>query len=195
MRQAGIAVRLAPLLAGGALALHKLNGLAGADALAGHGHSYLPLAAALVTVLLALSSARFARELWQASRGRLIPDAAPSFATLWLVATSALLATFALQEWIEGWITPGHPATIAHAVAHIGWTTPALAVGLGCVVALLVRGSRSAIELMAQRAGLRGRAPRPRRGKWAPLPSAALPRLSVLAANRAGRAPPGASFP
>lgn len=187
-------MRLAPLLAAGALALHKLNGLAGADALAGHGHSYLPLAAALVTVLLALTSARFARELWQASHGGLTPAAAPSFATLWLVAASALLATFALQEWIEGWITPGHPATIGHALAHIGWTTPALAVGLGCVVALLVRGSRSAIELMARRAGLRGRMPRTRRGKWAPLPSVQLPRLSVLAANRAGRAPPGASF-
>jgi hypothetical protein len=193
MRQGSIAVRLAPLLAAGALALHKLNGLAGADALAGHGHSYLPLAAALVTVLLALTCVRFARELWQASQGRLTAAAAPSLATLWLLAASALLATFALQEWIEGWITPGHPATLGHALAHIGWTTPALAAGLGCVIALLVRGSRGAIELLARRHRLRPR-PRPRRGSWAPLPSVQLPRLSVLASNRAGRAPPGASF-
>jgi hypothetical protein len=194
MRQGSIALRLAPLLAAGALALHKLNGLAGADALAGHGHSYLPLAAALVTVLLAIACARFARELWQASRGRLTAPAAPSFTTLWLLATSALLATFALQEWIEGWITPGHPATIGHALAHIGWTTPALAVGLGCVIALLVRGSRSAIELLARRHHLRRRAPRPLRGRWARLPTVQQPRPSVLAANRAGRAPPGVSF-
>lgn len=40
------------------------------------------------------------------------------------------------------------PATLGHAVAHIGWTTPALAAGLGRAIALLVRGSRSAIELL-----------------------------------------------
>ena len=187
-------MRLAPLLAAGALALHKLNGLAGADALAGHGHSYLPLAAALVTVLLVLTCARFARELWQASHGRLTAADTPSFAALWMVAAGALLATFALQEWIEGWITPGHPATVGHALAHIGWTTPALAAALGCLVALLVRGSRSAIELLAQRHRRRTPAPRARRGKWAPLPAVELPRVSVLGANRAGRAPPGTSF-
>ena len=104
-------MRLAPLLAAGALALHKLNGLAGVDGLAGHGHSYLPLVAALVTVLLVLACARFALELWQASHGRLAPAATPSFPTLWIAAAGALLAVFALQEWIEGWITPGHPAT------------------------------------------------------------------------------------
>ena len=72
-----------------------------------------------MTVLLALACARFARELWHASHGRLTSAAAPSFATLWLLAASALLATFALQEWIEGWITPGHPATLGHAVVTV----------------------------------------------------------------------------
>jgi hypothetical protein len=194
MRQGGIALRLAPLIAAGALTLHKLTGLAGADALAGHGHSYLPLAAALVTVLLVLNCARFARELWQASRGRVTGLESPSFLTLWLLAAGALLATFALQEWSEGWITPGHPATVGHALAHIGWTTPALAVGLGGVIGLLVRGSRSAVALLALRHAARRRSPRPRRGSWAPLPAGQVPRHSVLAANRAGRAPPGASF-
>jgi hypothetical protein len=61
-------VRLAPLLAAGALLLHKLNGLAGGETLAGHRHSYLPLVAALVTVLLALTCVRFARELWTMTR-------------------------------------------------------------------------------------------------------------------------------
>jgi hypothetical protein len=194
MRRAPIAVRLAPLLAAGSLALHKLNGLVRADALAGHSHSYLPLAAALATVLLVLACARFALELRQAARGRLTPIPAPSFARLWLVAAGSLLAIFALQEWIEGWITPGHLATVGHALSHIGWTTPALAVGLGCVIALLVRGSRSAVALLARRVAARRSAPRPARGRWAPLPAIQLPRLSVLAANRAGRAPPRASF-
>ena len=99
-------MRLAPLLAAGALLLHKVNGVTGGDTLAGHGHSYLPLAAALVTVLLVLTCVRFGRELWEASRGRVAAVARPSLATLWLIASAALLSIFALQEWIEGWITP-----------------------------------------------------------------------------------------
>jgi hypothetical protein len=186
-------VRLAPLLAAGALLLHKLNGLAGGDSLAGHGHSYLPLAAALVTVLLALTCVRFARELWQASRGQVKAVTRPSFVTLWLVASAALLSTFALQEWIEGWITPGHPATLSHALAHIGWVVPLLAVVLGASIALLVRGSRAAIELLARRHASR-RPLRAVRGRWAPTPPRVAPRLAALAGNRAGRAPPAVSF-
>jgi hypothetical protein len=186
-------VRLAPLLTAGALLLHKLSGLAGGDALAGHGHSYLPLAAALVTVLLVLTCARFARELWQASRGAVGAVTPPAFATLWLIASAALLSIFALQEWIEGWITPGHPATLSHAIAHIGWLGPVLAVALGAFIALLVRGSRAAIELLARRHSAR-RTPRPERGRWTATPPRVAPRLAVLAGNRAGRAPPAVSF-
>jgi hypothetical protein len=186
-------VRLAPLLAAGALLLHKLNGLAGGGTMAGHGHSYLPLVAALVTVLLVLTCARFARELWQASRGRVQAFASPSFGNLWLIASTGLLSTFALQEWIEGWITPGHPATLSHALAHIGWLGPVVAVALGALIALLVRGSRAAIELLARRHTAR-RALRADRGRWAPTPPRFAPRLAVLARNRAGRAPPAVSF-
>ena len=186
-------MRLAPLLAAGALLLHKLDGLAGGPASTSHGHSYLPLAAALVTILLLLTCVRFARELWQASRGRVQAVTPPSYATLWLIAAGALLSTFALQEWIEGWITPGHPATVSHAFAHIGWLGPVLAVALGALIALLVRGSRAAIELLARRHAAR-RALRAERGRWAPTPPRVAPRLAVLAGNRAGRAPPAVSF-
>jgi hypothetical protein len=186
-------VRLAPLLAAGALLLHKLDGLVGGDALAGHGHSYMPLAAALVTVLLVLSCVRFARELWHASRGRVEAVTRPSFATLWLIASAALLSTFALQEWIEGWITPGHPATVSHALAHIGWQGPVLAVVLGAVIALLVRGSRAAIALLARRHAAR-RPLRAVRGRWTSAPPCLVARVAVLAGNLAGRAPPAISF-
>ena len=186
-------MRLAPLLAAGALLLHKLNGLAGGNAMAGHGHSYLPLVAALVTVLLMLACVRFARELWHASRGRVAAVTRPSLATLWLIASVALLSIFALQEWIEGWITPGHPATLSHAIAHIGWVGPLLAVGLGALIALLARGSRAAIELLV-RLHARRRTLRAQRGQWTATPPQVAPRLAVLAGNRAGRAPPGVSF-
>jgi hypothetical protein len=186
-------VRLAPLLAAGALLLHKLNGLIHGGAMEGHGHSYLPLAAALVTVLLALTCARFARELWQASRGHVSARAQPSFRVLWLIAAAALLSIFGLQEWIEGWITPGHPATLSHAIGHIGWLGPVLAVALGALIALLVRGSRAAIELLARRHAAR-RAVRADRGRWASTPPRLAPRIAVLAGNRGGRAPPAVSF-
>jgi hypothetical protein len=186
-------VRLAPLLAAGALVLHELNGMAAGDALAGHGHSYLPLAVALVTVLLALTCARYARELWHAARGHGDTQSQPSFSFLWVLASAALFSTFALQEWIEAWVTPGHPATLAHALAHVGWAAPALAVALGAGIALLVGASHCAIVLLARRHATR-RTPRAERGRWAPAPPPALPRMTVLAANRAGRAPPVAFF-
>ena len=186
-------MRLAPLLAAGALLLHELNGLAGGAGPAGHGHSYLPLAVALATVLLALASARFGHELWQASRGRVSLPPAPSLASLWTVASACLMCTFVLQEWIEGSTTPGHPASVAHAAAHVGWLAPALAIALGAVVALLVRGSRVAVVLLARRHVIR-RSPRAQRGRWAPVPPRVAPRVAVLAGNLAGRAPPAASF-
>ena len=193
MRQGRVAARLAPLVAAGALVLHELHGLARGAEWAGHGHSYLPLAVALVAVLLALTCARFAQELWQASRGRVAAASPPSFVALGLIASVALVSTFALQEWIEGWFTPGHPATLTHALAHIGWLGPLLAVALGGLIALLVRGSRAAIVVLARRQ-LARRAPRAERGRWAPAPPPIAPRPAPLAGNRAGRAPPAASF-
>lgn len=185
-------MRLAPLLAAGALALHKIDALAG-GAPAGHGHSYLPLAAALVVVLLMLTCARFGHELWQASRGRVATVSQPSVRVLCLIASAALLATFGIQEWIEGWITPGHPGTASHALAHIGWLGPVLSIALGSVIALIMRATRSAIVFIARRHADRW-ALRAERGRWTPLPAAVSPRLPVLAGNRAGRAPPAVSF-
>ncbi len=186
-------MRLAPLLAAGALVLHKLTGLANGEVVAGHGHSYLPLAAAVVTVLLALSCLRYGHELWEASRGRLSGTRPPSFAALWLIASAALLSTFALQEWIEGWVTPGHRATLALALAHFGLLGPVVGVALVEVVALALRASNTAIVLLARR-HLARRIPRANRGRWAPASPPPAPRLPVLAGNRAGRAPPAVSF-
>jgi hypothetical protein len=186
-------MRLAPLLAVGALVLHKIDALARDGAMGGHGHSYVPLAAALITVLLALACTGYARELWQASRGRVPAASPPSLRVLWVIASAALLITFGLQEWIEGWVTPGHPGTISHALSHIGWLGPVLAVALGGVIAAILRASQRAIVLLARRHAARRRT-RVQRGRWAPIPPPVIPRLSVLAGNLAGRAPPAHSF-
>jgi hypothetical protein len=182
-------------MAGGALMLHQAAyglGGSGAGALGGHEHGYLPLAAALATVLLVLACLGFARSLWRAAHGRRDVAPPPAFPILWLVATAGLLSVFTLQEWIESWATPAHAAGPAHVLAHVGWIGLGLALLLGALIASLLRGAHSATIFIAKRhASLRR--PRPAASRGFPLPSPELPRLDVLAAHRASRAPPALS--
>jgi hypothetical protein len=181
------------LLAGGALALHELSYLLAGGTGGGHGHSYIPLAAGLVIVLLLAACASFTRTLVRAAQGIDEEPRRPSFRVLWPIVVVALLCVFGLQEWIESWVTPGHPAGVAHVAVHIGWQGLALAVSIAALISLLLCGSRAAIVLLAKRYAS-SRWLRPRSGRGAHLPSPAIRRLGVLAANRAGRAPPIASF-
>jgi hypothetical protein len=181
------------LLAGGALALHQLSYLLAGDPGGGHAHSYIPLAAGLVIVLLLTACVGFVRTLVCAARGTSDEIQPPSFRALWPLVTAALLCVFGLQEWIESWVTPGHPAGVAHVAVHIGWQGLGLAVSIAALISLLLRGSHAAIVLLAKRHASIQRL-RPAPGRGAPLPFPALRRLDVLAANRAGRAPPIASF-
>jgi hypothetical protein len=189
MRPGRLTLRLAGLLAVGAFLLHQLRYLADGQAFAGHDHSYLPFALALAGVLLLLACAGFGRELWHASRGRVAPASQPSFTATWAVAAVSLLSIFAIQEWIEAGVAPGHPTTPAHALAHIGWLGLLLAGSLGAMIAALLRGAQSALNLIAKRHAP-SRRPRPASGRGIPLPSPALPRLDVLATLGAERAPP-----
>src|SRR5687767_8129899 len=104
-------MRAAALVAVGALSLHELRYwvIDGTAALSGHGHSYMPLAVGLVTVLLLLACASFGRSLLRALRGVQDDRTPPPFRALWPVLSGALLSVFFLQEWIEGWVAPGHP--------------------------------------------------------------------------------------
>ena len=181
-------MRLVSLLAAGTLVLHELRYTVGGEGLAGHGHSYLPLAVAVAAVLLTLACAGFARELWHASRGRVATASQPSFAALWLFASVAILSTFALQEWIEGWMAAGHGASLSHALAHVGWLGLLLSTGLGALAAALLRGADAAVDLVAKRHA--SRRPRSVSGRGIPLPSPEFPRLDVLATHGAERAPP-----
>ena len=112
----------------------------------------------------------------------------PSFAALWLFASVAILSTFALQEWIEGWMAAGHGASLSHALAHVGWLGLLLSTGLGALAAALLRGADAAVDLVAKRHA--SRRPRSVSGRGIPLPSPEFPRLDVLATHGAERAPP-----
>jgi len=183
------------LLAVGAVGLHQATYWA-AQAVngtpTGHSHSYLPLAVAIATVLLAAFCASLGRSLWRAWKGHHEEPPSPAFKALWLSFATALLTVFGLQEWIESWVASAHPAGPAHVLAHIGWIGLALALLFGGLSALVLHGSRAAILILAKRRAIRKRL-RPASGRGLSLPTPALRRLHVLAANRAGRAPPLAS--
>ncbi len=184
-------LRAVALLAVGALSLHELSYwlIDSASGVGGHTHSYIPLAAGLVTVLLLLACGSFARTLLCAMRGIEEEEHPPSFRVLWPVLSAALIAVFSLQEWVESWVSPGHPSGVAHLANHVGPGGLVIATVIAAVIALLLRGARSAVAALARR----HLAHRPRH---APVRTASaqqpffVSRLNVLAGKLAGRAPP-----
>jgi hypothetical protein len=117
---------------------------------------------------------------------------APPLGVLWIASACALLAIYCSQELLEGLLSTGHPNGFAALAANGGWSALPLAVGLGLVVALALRGVAAAESLVARRAlrvGSTVRPPRARRPR--PLPDR--PLGSVLARKLARRAPPRAA--
>ena len=115
-------LRAVALLAVGALSLHELSYwlIDGVSGVGGHTHSYMPLAFGLVTVLLLLACGELRADADpRPARGRGRGRATP-FRVLWPLLTAALLTVFSLQEWVEGWVTPGHPSGLEHVANHVG---------------------------------------------------------------------------
>lgn len=194
MRKRPPTLRVAALLAVAALVLHELRYLAGygghADAaLAGQGHAYLALLSPAAAVLLALAAAQLLRALRRAGRAGTACEAAPGFLATWAGASAGLLCVHAGQELAEGWLAAGHPAGLAALTAHGGAVAVPLALALGALVALGVRGAAVAVELAARRS-LRRSPVRAPAGPGTPSASPELPAPAVLARNLAGRAPP-----
>ena len=190
-------LRAGALIAAAALALHELRYLAGygdraGQAIAEQGHSYLPAAGGLVALALALAGVQLAAVLSGALCGP-ADERRPPFAVVWALASAALLAVYAGQELTEGLLAAGHPAGLDAVVGNGGLAAVPLAVGLGLLVALGLRGARAAIAAVAKRR--RAAMPRPRRRAAlvhrAPAPLHAL--CSPIARNLAPRAPPAAS--
>jgi hypothetical protein len=113
-------------------------------------------------------------------------------ALTWLGASGSLVATYVVQETIEGLASPGHPGLLAHG----GWIAAPVALLVGALVAAMLRGAHAADRAAAIAA-------RP----WSPIaatpvaplalmlpaPAPLAPRPRVLARRLAGRAPPQAS--
>jgi hypothetical protein len=185
-------VRVAALLAAGALAVHQLRyviayGHESGPALGEQGHAYLAVVAPAVALLMGLAAAAFVVCLLDARGARVARAEASGPLRLWLLSSVSLLLTYAVQEWVEGQLEPGHPAGVAAVFGHGGWTAALLAIAVGGLVALLARGAAAAIERVARDRGRRVRRvlpPVPRfthAHRVAPDP---------LACHLAGRGPP-----
>jgi hypothetical protein len=182
-----LSLRAGAMLAAGSLAVHELRFLAGygGEGAVG-GHSYLDWAAPLVALVLAAVCG-----VWLARVGR-ATGAQSRSALTWLGASTVLIATYVVQETIEGLTSPGHPGLLAHG----GWIVIPAALAVGALVAAMLRGAQAADDAAAVAA-------RP----WSPLtlafPAATTsavpavapraPRPRILARRLAGRGPPLAS--
>jgi len=194
MSRAWPRIRAFSLLAAGALAVHELRYLAGygpgsGEALAQQGHSYLSMVFALTVLLLGIGAIRYVISLARAAQGHVPVERAPRFAPMWLKFSAVLAGVYVLQEGLEGSFAPGHPAGVVGVFGHGGWTALIFAVLIGGVIALITKLAHETIELLVRRAARRQ--PRPTaRPSWTVLRTPPGRRLTVLAWNLAGRAPP-----
>ena len=188
------ALALVPM---GALVVHELRYLIafGSHAdreLARQGHAYLVWAGLAVALVAAAGLGWFVARLARARQGA-GPGRAPSWAATWAVLAGGLLATYVVQELVEGWLASGHPAGLAGVLGAGGWLAAPASVVVGGVLALLLRGARAAIALVAARAR-RARRPRLATAIHVRPRSVALRLPSPLASAAAGRAPPPAAI-
>ncbi len=177
---------------GAAFALHQLRFLiayhgAAHHELARQGHGYLRVLVAIVPAVLVLTALHFAGSLAAARRGDAeVP--APRIRLLWPAASSGLFALYAVQESLEGFLEAGHPVGLGGVLGHGGWVAVPLAVFLGLVVALLLRGAAAIVGYVAGQAA-RGALRRPARSLLR-LPRISPAPLEPLACHLAGRGPP-----
>ena len=192
MRSRAWRLRAVALLVPGALAVHDIRYLLGygdpGRALAQQSHGYLGSVSLFAGSALALAAAELVGRYARARRGAGAGGAPPGFRALWAAASVALMAVYASQESIEGAVSAHHPAGLAGVLGHGGWTALLLAIAVGAVVALLLRGAHAAL---VRAAGRSDAPPRARRDRPAPRPrDLGLPRAGGLARNLAGRGPP-----
>lgn len=177
-------LRIAALMAAGALGLHQLrylvaHGDGASAALAREGHAYLGALAPAVAVLLGGAALEFLLRL--AAR-----RSAGEQGYRFLAVTAILLVVYVGQESLEALLTAGHPTGLAAVLGSGGWLALPLACLVGLGITLLLRGADRALAAAARRRDVpAGRIPPSR-----PATPLHLRPLAPLACNRAGRGPP-----
>jgi hypothetical protein len=193
-----VAKRLAPvaLMPPAAFAVHQLRyWLAfhggGWRELERHGHSYLHSVVPWLVALLALAIGAFLVSLGRALAGqRTAGRYTISFAALWLLCASSLVAIYVTQEFLEGLFATGHPGGLVGIFGTGGWWAVPVSACVGLVLAAIFHGARWVLdEVSERRSRAASAAARPIFSLRAPS-DALLPRLAPLAEGRSGRGPP-----
>jgi hypothetical protein len=171
-------LRMAALMGAGTFAVHQMRYALSYDHEVG-GHGYLvPLGAVLVAALLLAFAALLGRVARRAE------EPAPRVARLWPATSVALVSVYTVQESLESFISGRVPGVFEHG----GLVTLPLAVMIGLVIALVMRGAAAATRLASARAPWRPPA------SDTPLltlaPARAQRPARVAGANASARAPP-----
>ena len=175
-------------LAGG-LVLHQVRYAVAPDALArefASAHQYLWWVIPVVGALLFVATAHWAARL--RTPGRDVLPRLPGFRAMWAGIAISLAVAFGLQEFVESLVFRGQLLTIDELAGGNGWIVLPLAVAVGGVVALLLKGAVT-VQGWAQGRGLAA-APAGSLPALRPVAPVLVPRASVLARQLAGRAPP-----
>lgn len=175
------------LLPAGAFVVHQLRyslayGPQAGTQLSSQGHAYL---GSLVPWLVLATAAAFGAKL---VRIALTPRVrrVPSFIAVWATSALALVAIYAAQETLEGFVAQGHPGGIAGVFGQGGWWSLPIAALVALAIALLVRVGAELERSFAPTTS--AFAATPFRTRRPGTPQLVVPRpLALLAA---GRAPP-----
>ena len=177
------------LLALGAMVVHQLRyALAPDNAATAGQHAYLHAAAPGIVILVLLALAQLVARLCDARARGTVERVPWGLARLWPAAAGALTLAYLVQEWAEAG-SIGSPSALAAPLAHGGWLAPLIAIAVGGVVALLLRGARAVIAWAARTARVPVRRRRPV-ASLRPPARLAPATLNPLASFLAGRAPP-----
>jgi hypothetical protein len=134
------AFRSSAPIALGAFVVHQLRYLGGGG---GSGHGYLEV---LLPVLVVLAASAVLGTLVAArASGRTTGGSVAG----WTSCAAALLVIFGVQETVEGMLSAGHPGGPAGVLGHGGWIAVPLAIVIGWVVSLLLRGLASVEQRLA----------------------------------------------
>jgi hypothetical protein len=152
MRSLPVRIRAAALISVGALAVHDLRFVLAYRSGASHelsvtGHGYLGDVTPVAMGALALAIAAFA---WRVMNPHVEEARLPSTRRMWAFAAVVLLAVYSSQEWIEGELSSGHASGLAGIFGSGGWLAVPLAMVVGLVIALLLRGAEAAIARSAR---------------------------------------------
>jgi hypothetical protein len=157
--------------------------------LAAQGHAYLGSLTPVLAFIAALVGAELIFRLARASRGSVAIRPQTRLVVLAGAVAGTLVAIYAAQELLEGFLATGHPDGLAGVFGEGGWWSVPIAIGFGIAIAIAIRGADAAVVALAR---LRRRRARPvARARDLPRPKVVFPPSpSVLATSAPGRAPP-----